>query len=339
MDGDARLPPPMNVDDRETWLQRIGELVDRAAYRQALKACDQALVAHPDLAEAHDFRGLILCRMGRYREALPAYDRALRLEPEFVTALLDKAELLVFYLHEDEEAIALTDRVLRLTSQDLDSAQAHHLKGIAYANLGLHEEAVRSFDVAVSLDPEYPDTHCERGVSLFEAYRFSEALRALKTAAALDGSYARPHHFLGALYEHLGEDDMAERERKLAAELDPEAHPEPPMLSEEEFEEALREARHVLPREVRKALEGVSIESTWLPSREMLADMRARPSALSLLANEPDGAGGPRERPAIVLFQRNIERAVRTRAELVDEIVHSIAHELGHPEGGAHAEA
>lgn len=319
----------MSIDDRETWLQRIGELVDRAAYRQALKACDQAIVAHPDLAEAHDFRGLILCRMGRYREALPAYDRALRLEPEFVTALLDKAELLVFYLHEDEDAIALTDRVLRLSAQDLDSAQAHHLKGVAYANLGLYEEAVRNFDVSVSLDPEYPDTHCERGVSLFEAYRFSEALRALKAAVSLDPSHARPHHFLALLYEHLGEDGHAARERAIAAELDPESHPEPPMLSEEEFAAALDEARHVLPREVRKAMAGVQLEVEWLPSREMLADMLARPSALSLMREDGESS-------VIVLFQRNIECVVRTRAELIDEIVHTIAHELGHPEGAAH---
>src|SRR5687768_12212253 len=100
------------MDDRESYLQRIGELVDRSAYRQALKVCDQALVAHPDCAEAHDFQGLILCRMGRYREALPAYDRALSLEPDFVPALLDKAELLIYYLQEDEAGISLADRVL-----------------------------------------------------------------------------------------------------------------------------------------------------------------------------------------------------------------------------------
>ena len=321
----------MSIDDRETWLQRIGELVDRAAYRQALKACDQAIVSHPDLAEAHDFRGLILCRMGRYREALPAYDKALRLEPEFITALLDKAELLVFYLHADEEAIALTDRVLRLTSQDVDSAQAHHLKGIAYANLGLHEEAVRNFDVSVSLDPEYPDTHCERGVSLFEAYRFSEALRALKSSAALDGSYARPHHFLSALYEHLGEDVHAGREADLAAELDPDSHPKPPMLSEAEFAAAVAEAQHVLPREVRKAMQGVVIETEWLPSRELLSEALARPSVMAL-RREEEG------RTVIVLFQRNIERSVRTRGEVVEEVAHSIAHELGHPEGADEGE-
>jgi predicted Zn-dependent protease with MMP-like domain len=183
----------------------------------------------------------------------------------------------------------------------------------------------------VSLDPEYPDTHCERGVSLFEAYRFSEALRALKSAVALDASYARPHHFLSALYEHLGEEDHAAREAALAEQLEPDLHPKPPALTEAEFAEAIAEARHVLPREVRKAMKGVTLRSEWLPSRELLSEGLARPSVMALRREDAAGI-------TIELFQRNIERASRTRAEVVEEIAHSIAHELGHPEGAEEGE-
>ncbi len=320
----------MNVDDRDSWLQRIGELVDRAAYRQALKVCDQALVAHPDLAEAHDFRGLILCRMGRYREALPAYDRAISLEPQFVTALLDKAELLVFYLQEDEEAVALADRVLRLHSQDLDAAHALHLKGIAYANLGLHEEALGCFEKSIAIDPEYPDTHCERGVSLMETYRFADALKALKAAIALDPGYPRPHAFLSALYEHLGETATAARESEAATQADPEGHPAPPSLEPEDFAAAVEEARHVVPRDVSRLLDGVEIRCEWLPGRDLLAEGILRASATSARLHDGD-------REVIVLFQRNLERLGRTRADVVEEIVHALSHEVGHPEddGGA----
>lgn len=313
------------MDDRETYLQRIGELVDRAAWRQALKVCDQAIVAHPDCAEVHDYLGIILCRMGRYREALPAYDRAISIEPEFVPALLDKAELLVYHLHEDAQAIALTDRVIRLAGQDVDAAHAHYLKGIAYANLARHEEAVECFDLAITIDPEYPDSLCEKGVSQFESYRFGDALRSLKAAAALDPTYARPHHYLACVYEHVGEDDLAQREDRIAAELEGEAYPLPLSLTEEDFASALREAINVLPREVTRALAGIKIESRWLPDRRLLADGDARPSVSALQLE----VGGE---PMMLLFQRNLERAVRARPELIEEIAHAIAHELGHPE-------
>lgn len=316
------------MDDREAYLERIGELVDRAAYRQALKVCNQAIGAHPDCVEAHDYLGIILCRMGRYPEALPAYDRAISIEPEFLPALLDKAELLVYHLQESESAIALTDRVLRIGAQDVDGAHAHYLKAIAYANLGLHAEAVENHDLAIEIEPDYPDSHCERGVSLFECYRFSDALRGLKAAVAVDSDYARPHHFLGCLYEYMGEDDLARREHARAAEIDAENYPVPIELSPEDFARAIQEAIHVLPRQVARALAGTRVDVERLPDRMLLARRHVRPSALTTRQNAHDRAGEDR----LIVFQRCVEWLARNRAQVVDEVAHAIAHELGHPE-------
>ena len=316
------------MQDPDASLQRIGELFERAAYRQALRICDQVLTAHPACVEAHDYRGLILCRMGRYREALPSYDRAISLEPDFVPALLDKAELLVYYLGESESAISITDRVLRLATHEGEQAHALYLKGIAYANLDCHEEALVNFDRSIELDPEYPDSHCEKGASLFELYRFSAALSALKAAIALDGAYARPHHFLGIIYEFMGEDQLADREYDLAARLDPEAYPPPLRLSEGDFRRALEEAVHTLPRAVSSLLPDVDVTLERLPSRQDLADALLRPSAL--VRRVPPSGG--RERLRLVVYRRNVERVVRSRAELVEELAHAVAHELGHPE-------
>ena len=313
------------MQDPDASLQRIGELFERAAYRQALRICDQVLTAHPDCVEAHDYRGLILCRMGRYREALPSYDRAISLEPDFVPALLDKAELLVYYLGESEAAISIADRVLRLSGNEGEHAHGFYLKGIAYANLDHHEEARANFDQSLALDPEYPDAHCEKGASLFELYQFSAALQSLKTAIALDASYARPRHYLGTIYEFMGEESLADREYELAARLDPEAYPPPIRLSDGDFQRALEEAVHTLPRAVAALLPGVELEVERLPSRPDLADGLVRPSAL---VRRGPGAGPVR----LVIYRRNVERIVRSRAEVVEEIGHAIAHELGHPE-------
>jgi tetratricopeptide (TPR) repeat protein len=314
------------MEDRESYLQRIGELVDRAAYRQALKVCEQALVSHPDCAEAHEYQGLILCRMGRYREALPAYDRAISIEPDFVPALLDKAELLVYYLGENESAVALSDRVLRLCSVDGDRAHALFLKGIAYANLDQHEEALANYEQSIALDPDYPDSHCESGVSLYECYRFSAALQSLKRAATLDAGYARPHHFLGCIYEFMGEETLADREYVLAARLDQDAYPSPLRLTETDFRAALEEAIHTLSREAAANLPTVAIDVKTLPDRTTLADGTMRPSGVAHRGRTPASGATP-----LVLYQRNFERAVRSRTELVEEIAHALSHELGHP--------
>jgi tetratricopeptide (TPR) repeat protein len=313
--------------DTDSYLQRIGELVERAAYRQALKVCEQALVAHPGSAEVHDYRGLILARMGRFREALPSYDRAIRIEPDFVPALLDKAELLIYHLNEAEPGIALADRVLRLRSHELDHAHAHYLKGVAYANLGHQDEALANYDRSLELDPDHPDSVCERGATLYELYRFRDALDTLKQAVELDGSHARPHHFLGCIYEFMGEDDLARRELERAAELDAETYPPPLSLTEPEFEKAIQEAVHTLPREVTRLLSALQVDHAWLPDRTLLADGILPPSALAHHVRAYGDA-----LPRLLLFQRNFERYARSRADLVQEVAHSISHELGHPE-------
>ena len=313
----------MSHDDRERYLERIGELFERASYRQALSVCDRALTAHPACAEAHDYRGLILCRMGRYREALPSYDQAIRLEPDYVPALLDKAELLVFYLHDNLPALALADRVLRLQPGEIDQAHASYVKGVAWANLDDHDEALANYELSLSLDPDYPDAHCERGVSLFESYRFGEALKVLKLAIELDPRHARPHHYLGCLYEFMGETGLASRCLDRAAELDPESYPQPLRLSEEDFLAACREAVHTLPREVARLVRGHELVTVELRDRMLLADHVLRPSAPLIIMSAPD---------RLVLHQRNLERACRSRAELVEEIAHAIAHGHGHPE-------
>jgi tetratricopeptide (TPR) repeat protein len=315
------------MSDRENVLQTIGELVERGAFRQALKVCDDALAHHASCAEFHDYRGLILCRLGRQAEALPCYDRAIHLDPELLPALLDKAELLAYYLGESEGAIALTDRVIRLGSHELDQAHAHYLKGIAYANLELHSEALACFDRSIALDPEYADAHCEKGVSLYESYQMSAALHALKTAFDCDAAYARPHHYLACIYEFMGERQLAEREYREAMRLDPDAHPVPVLLADEDFRRAVQEALNTLPREVARLLPRLRISVESLPDRCALADGLVRPSVLAL-RGRPDGAGST----PLVLYQRNLERAVRSRAELVEEIAHAVAHELGHPE-------
>jgi tetratricopeptide (TPR) repeat protein len=310
-------------DDRERYLERIGELFERASYRQALSVCDRALTVHPACAEAHDYRGLILCRMGRYREALPSYDQAIRLEPDYVPALLDKAELLVFYLHDSVPALALADRVLRLQPSEVDQAHAAYVKGVAWANLDDHDEALINYELSLSWDPDYPDAHCERGVSLFESYRFGEALKALKFAIELDPRHARPHHYLGCLYEFMGEGSLSRRCLDRAAELDPESYPQPLRLSEEDFLAVGREALHTLPREVARMVRGHELTVAELPDRMLLADRVVRPSAPLVLLGDPK---------RLVLHQRNLERACRSRGELVEETAHAICHACGHPE-------
>ena len=67
-------------------LERAYAYQDGGALEDALRACKAALRLDPDLAEAHNLRGILLEELGRGREALAAYREAVRLDPDLVEA-------------------------------------------------------------------------------------------------------------------------------------------------------------------------------------------------------------------------------------------------------------
>ncbi|MCP4366910.1 MAG: tetratricopeptide repeat protein [Deltaproteobacteria bacterium] len=62
-------------------------------FDKALVECDTAIELDPDLADAHNLRGVLLEELGRNAEAIQAYQQALVLDPDFSEAKDNIAEL------------------------------------------------------------------------------------------------------------------------------------------------------------------------------------------------------------------------------------------------------
>lgn len=124
-----------------------------------------------------------------------------------------------------------------------------------------------------------------------------------------------------------------------ASVFDPEGCPLPPRLSPDEFEDVVAEAAIELPDEFQKALEEVPVITDPMPSAGLLGAPESGhpPDILGLFSGAPlaeRGASSPVELPpTIFLFQRNLERAARTREDLIEEIRTTLFHELGHALG------
>lgn len=235
------------------------------------------------------------------------------------------------------DALQLCDR----TAQMGDEARYHAaiLRGDVLLDLGDPSGALSSYETVA--DPGRPDpvVDCARGIALFELGRFAEADNALRSAIRGRPDLAEANFALALMAEIQGsglEVEYFRRARKLA----PERFPPTPRLSRAEFDEALGAATTLLTDQEREALQNITIFTEELPSFQDLRRGTVPLSPLSLAVLVPAGVAqhamppsGPGERPVLILFKRNLERAARTAEALTARIKEALEHELAARDG------
>lgn len=186
------------------------------------------------------------------------------------------------------------------------------------------------------------------------------------------GNTAWAQHYLGLTLEMLGEAAAAERALAESERLAPADFPKPLAVTPAEFRALVDKEVAALPAELRRDLAQVTLETADLPEiADLIADVAAghpplSPTILGLFRGLPlpevspaaakspqrpgapvapvacppggaaagaNGADGTDEPRSIVLYRKNLLRAVRTREDLVTEIRTTLLHELGHLRG------
>ena len=211
------------------------------------------------------------------------------------------------------------------------------LEGSALTELAEPAAALARLDAALALAPDHLDAMLERAFALFELSRFEEARGQAEAVLAREPGEAWAHHQLGLLAERRGDAAEAARHFARARKLDPQGFPRPVAVSRAEFERLAEAALEDIPEAVRRYLSNVPITVEDLPSDEDLAggDPPLSPTILGLFRGAPYGQKSSADPwshfpSAIVLYQRNLERAVADRAELEEQIAVTLVHEVGH---------
>jgi predicted Zn-dependent protease with MMP-like domain len=230
------------------------------------------------------------------------------------------------------------------------------------------EEAL---DAAGDLDEGYVATWVLRATALLDLARLDEAASACEQAEVLGGRkdpgvlWARGEIALArwdvdeadrcyasildeerepaalerlALVRDLQERfDEADELLAEAAAVDPELHPLPPRLDDEELDALIEQAAGSLPDELRKHLDEIPIVVEAVPPLELgragdptelppdILGLFVGASLLERSDEDPVGAV-----PRIYLFQRNIERACTDRDDVVEQVTITLFHEMGH---------
>lgn len=252
---------------------------------------------------------------------------------------------------DDADDVGLEQALEALAAGDVEQALGH-LEDVdpergerwttathAWLELGDLATAEQTLQTArTCLGSEHEDVLWAEGRLRLVQWRLPEAQQAFaRLDPEVEGAPLLDN--LALLADLEGDHRRADKLYRRASVQDPEGSPPPPRLTPEQFEQIVAQAAAELPPEFRSALEETAVVIDPMPTAEIVGAPGSGhpPDILGLFAGAPLGERGgeriPELPPTIFLFQRNLERAARTREDLVDEIRTTLFHELGHALG------
>ena len=353
---EAVVECPVELDERADEETRAAALLEAANQQiiagqlgSAWTCADRAADLMPASVEAHHLRGAALAALGRDKEAQLAYALALSLDPDDPETLRAVSD---FYINGKGEhgrdglrlGLELAQRgsrqVARRRKQLPLAADLAVLEGQALNDLGRSDEALIRIDAALRLAPGRGDALHEKGVAQFDLSRFAEAKALFVRALAIQPDDPFTHQMMGLTLEQLGDEAGAVRSLERAVALAPNEVSRPVLATRAELQQEVDAIVAGLPTERRSRVRAIKIEIADLPDRADLSAVSPPfpPTILGLYrgpvgrnAHAVQTAEG--EPPSIVLYRKNLARAVKTRAERSEQIRDTLLHEIGHLEG------
>jgi len=183
----------------------------------------------PRYANVFHMLGVIVSQEGLPAEAIRLFREALRVNPGYREARLNLAIALTetgAYAEAAAEAgkLALPRADAERLSLGVRGrlANAHADLARQYQAVGWYDKAVREYDEALELCPDFPDIHHCRALSCREAGDLAGAEASLRRALELNPGYVDAHVSLGWLLRKRGRLADAARAWEQALALDPE---------------------------------------------------------------------------------------------------------------------
>ncbi len=342
----AKLGDSLDDDAKVTaLLDEANKQIEGGTFGAAWTCADRAADLSPTSVEANHLRGAALAALGRDAEAATAYGLALALDPDDPETLRAVAD---FYINGKGERGRDALRLgLELAQRGSRRALARRrrnaplaadlavLEAQALNDLGRSDEALDRIDAALRIAPGRGDALHEKGVALFDLSRFADAKAAFQKALGIQPDDAYTHQMLGLTLEQLA-DPAADTELERAVKLAPAELTPPVLITTAEFQTEIDQVVATLTPERRARVKAIKVEIEDLPLADDLKAVNPPfpPTILGLYRGPVGRAATPDDEPSsIVLYRKNLARAVKTRVELTEQIRDTLLHEIGHLEG------
>lgn len=185
---------------------------------QAIEAFQAAGKLAPTDPQPLHAMGRVQASDKRLEAAVESFSAALAANPDYLPALVDRADALA-ELERNREALSDYERVLKKQPGD---AQLWLKLGLMNQRLQHRDEAVRSYQKAVSLNPNMPLAYNNLAWLAIEEKRdLDQALAWSTKATTLAANVPQFHDTLGWVYRARGDLEMSRKSLETAARLQP----------------------------------------------------------------------------------------------------------------------
>ena len=169
------LPPSQYVNVGGRKLTRT-----EVAYYKKIKDLSYATKINPKDAVAFNAIGELFQRKGNYNLAKELYLKAMDID---ATLSEPHHNLGLIYLYEERYTGAM-DELQKARKLSPDDARIRHRLGQAQAGMTHTQAALKEYDEAIALDPEYTPAYLEKGKLLYSLRRYAEATAACRAGLA-----------------------------------------------------------------------------------------------------------------------------------------------------------
>jgi len=190
---------------------------------KALSELSAAVALDPSDVRPRFLAGLIYTSLGKYDQAQKEYQEAVRLAPDSIWALSSLADL--FVLQEKmAEAASVYEKLIASERSDPDEAGSEVLYfnlGVIYSRMGKSAEAMDAFRSAVKLNDRYPEAHIGLAILHEMNNGYDDAIRSYEKAISIDPANAGVYHHLGMALIRANRYDEAVKVYQTLSKIDP----------------------------------------------------------------------------------------------------------------------
>ncbi len=228
----AQAIAPENVD---VMINLAVVLLKRGQTDDAIKELESIITIEPNNAKAVSYLGNALYEAGKLNESLVTLERAIEIVKQRNTPQKDASTLYEIYgnlgavylkMKRNRQAITTYQTACKY----FDSVRCHKQLGSVYHKLGMWGEATQELAGVVQHQKDDADAYGLLGVSLSKMGRNEQAIGVFKEGLRhLEGKAesAMLHRNMGFIYVQMRHSDLAEKEFRMAIQLDyanPQAH-------------------------------------------------------------------------------------------------------------------